>query len=252
MPALMRRQAFTLRSPAIGADLPVILYGHAGIPVLVFPSSEGSDALAPLIDAGRLRLYCVASHDSQSWYGRHRPLHERAHQHTLYENWIINQVIPGIARDVGNPGVRLITTGCSFGAYHAANFALKHPRIFSRALCLSGVYDIRFLMHGHHDDQVYFNNPMEYVTHLHGAALDHIRGRTFINLVCGQGAYEAHCLDSTKALWHLLTQKKIPNYMDLWGHDVAHDWPWWRTQIVWYMTAIVEGRLPWQTPDAAT
>ena len=253
----MRRELIQLHSPAIGRELPVHIYGHAGLPVLVFPSSEGTanqyedfgmvDALAPLIEAGKLRLYCVASHDSQSWYGRHRPPHERAHQHSLYEDWIINQVIPGICRDVGQPGagVRLTATGCSFGAFHAALFTLKHPDRFNHALCLSGVYDVRFLMHGHHDDWVYYNNPMEFVTHLHGKHLEHVRRQVFISLVCGQGAYEQQCLPSTKALWHLLSQKGIPNYMDLWGHDVAHDWPWWRRQIVFYMSHLVEGTHPW-------
>lgn len=253
----MRRQQITLPSPAIKRDLPVFTYGHAGIPVLVFPSSEGSvnqyedfgmvGVLAPLIEAGKLRLYCVASHDSESWYGRNRPLHERAHQHGLYEDWIINQVVPFIGRDTGDKKARLIATGCSFGAFHSVNFTLKHPRRFRMALALSGVYDIRFLMHGHHDDWVYFNNPMEYVTHMNGNVLKDLRRDVFINLVCGQGAYEERCLDSTKALWHLLSEKGIPNYMDLWGYDVAHDWPWWRKQIVWYMSAIVEGRLPWRS-----
>jgi len=233
----------------------LLAYGHAGLPVLVFPSSEGAvneyedfqmiHALAPLIEAGALRMYAVGSYDSESWYGRHLPLHERAWRHSLYEDWIMNQVIPWIAKDVNNPNVRLTTTGCSFGAYHAANFTLKHPGRFHHALCMSGVYDMRFLLHGHHDDWVYYNNPMEYVTHLHGDLLEQLRRRVFITLVCGQGMWEGPALDSTKAFWHLLTQKGIPNYMDLWGHDVAHDWPWWRVQIEYFMRHLVEGKTPW-------
>ncbi len=23
--------------------------------------------------------------------------------------------------------------------------------------------------------------------------------------------------------------------LDVWGHDVAHDWPWWRTQLVHHL-----------------
>lgn len=234
----------------------MIAYGHAGMPVLVFPSSEGKasdyegfgmiEAVAPLIEAGRLRLYCVDSYDSESWYGRHRPLHERAWRHSLFERWILESVVPAIARDVGDPAVELLTTGCSFGAYHAANFALKHPRRFTRALCMSGVYDMRFLLHGHHDDWVYFNNPMEYVANLHGEALREIQTHTFLALVCGQGQWEERCLSSTKEFWWLLSERKIPNYMDLWGFDVAHDWPWWRKQIVYFMNHFVEGRMPWR------
>ena len=43
----------------------------------------------------------------------------------------------------------------------------------------------------------------------------------------------------------LLEQKGIPNYMDLWGYDVAHDWPWWRKQIVFFMEHLVQGKSPW-------
>lgn len=218
--------------------------------MLVFPSSEGSyheyedrgmvDAIAHHINAGRLRLYCVGSFDSESWYGRHLPLHERAYRHSLYEHWIMNQVVPAIARDMGDADPKLWATGCSFGAFHSALFALKHPRRFSQAICMSGVYDIRFLLHGHHDDWVYFNNPMEFVTHMHGQALDDVRKHTNILLLCGQGPWEDVSLASTKEFWWLLGQKGIPNYMDLWGHDVAHDWPWWVRQNAHVMQTLLQ------------
>ncbi len=217
--------------------------------MLVFPSSEGSfheyedrgmvAALSPWIEAGRLRLYCVGSYDSESWYGRHLPLHERAWRHSLYENWIMNQVMPAIARDIGDAKTQAWVTGCSFGAFHAANFALKFPRTFSQAICLSGVYDIRFLLHGHHDDWVYFNNPIEFIANMHGETLDDVRRHTHILLICGQGQWEERCLASTKELWWLLREKGIPNYMDLWGYDVAHDWPWWTRQMAHAMNALL-------------
>jgi esterase/lipase superfamily enzyme len=260
----MRREFVSLFSPDIGRDLHMLVFhsgkspasGHGGVPVLVFPSSEGAfheyedfgmvGVLAPLIDAGKLRLYCVASYDSESWYSRSLPLHERAWRHSLYENWIMKQVVPAIADDVKDKHVRLVTTGCSFGAYHAANITLKHPRTFKLALCLSGVYDVRFLMHGHHDDWVYFNNPMEYVWHMHDESLQEVRDNVFIALVCGQGQWEDAALRSTRDFWALLDRKRIPNYLDLWGHDVSHDWHWWRQQIAHSMNGLVEGRLPWQ------
>ncbi|HWB19921.1 MAG TPA: alpha/beta hydrolase-fold protein [Phycisphaerales bacterium] len=251
----MRREYVKLFSPAIGRELELIAYGHGGLPVLVFPSSEGScheyedfkmiHVLAPLIEAGKLRMYCVGSYDSESWYGKHLPLHERAWHNTLYENWIMNQVVPAIAADVKNPKVKLTVTGCSFGAFHSANFALKFPERFNHALCMSGVYDIRFLLHGHHDMHVYFNNPMEYVSLMHGEALESVRRNTRLTLVCGQGQWEDTALASTREFWWLLHTRNIPNYMHLWGHDVAHDWPWWRIQIQYYMSNLVEGKMPW-------
>jgi len=245
----MRREHVQLHSPAIGRSLDLLAIGHAGQPMLVFPSSEGSyheyedrgmvSAIAHHINAGRLRLYCVGSYDSESWYGRHLPLHERAFRHALYEDWIMKQVVPSIGRDVGDTNTKLWATGCSFGAFHSANFALKYPRKFSQAICMSGVYDVRFLLHGHHDDWLYFNNPMEYVTHMHGSALDDVRRNTNILLMCGQGPWEDVSLASTKQFWWLLREKGIPNYMDLWGHDVAHDWPWWVRMNAHVMNAML-------------
>jgi esterase/lipase superfamily enzyme len=251
----IRREHARFFSPAIGRELDVIAYGHAGQPVLVFPSSEGKandyegfgmvDALSPLLRAGKLRLYCVDSYDSESWWSKRRPPHERASRHTLYEDWIMNHVLPAIRRDGRDPKARLIATGCSFGAYHAANFTLKHPRHFRLALCMSGAYDIRWLLDGHHDEWVYFNNPIEYVANMQEDLLDQLRRNVFITLVSGQGQWEQRSLESTREFWGVLSRKRLPNYMDLWGHDVAHDWPWWRKQIVHYLSHFVEGRTPW-------
>ena len=80
----MRREFVSLYSPDIGRDMHMLMFhsggGSGGLPVLVFPTSEGAfheyedfgmvGVLAPLIDAGKLRLYCVASYDSESWYAR--------------------------------------------------------------------------------------------------------------------------------------------------------------------------------------
>ena len=257
----MRREQVKAHIDQLGREMNLIAYGEAGMPVLVFPSSEGKatdyegfgmiDALSGLIETGRLRVYCVDSYDSESWYGRHRPRHERAQRHAMYEQWILRDVLPAIGRDAGDRTLRITCTGCSFGGFHSALFALKHPDKFKHALGMSGVYDIRFLLDGHHDDLVYYNNPIEFVANMDNGLLDQVRESVFISLVCGQGQYEEKCLNSTREFWWLLREKQIPNYMDLWGNDVAHDWPWWRKQIVHYMSHLVEGRLPWPNTSLA-
>ncbi len=94
------------------------------------------EAIASLIDAGRVKLYCVDSYDSQSWQAQDLPLEERARQHGFYESWILERVVPWIAADSGGSG-ELVATGVSFGAYHAANFALKRAELFPLAICQS-------------------------------------------------------------------------------------------------------------------
>jgi esterase/lipase superfamily enzyme len=241
----VNRRHVSLWSPAIGAEGGVLAYGHYGRPVLAFPSQEGScdqyeergmiEALAGPLEAGRVKLYAVDSYDSGSWYREDLPLEARAQLHARYEDWILNQVVPWIQAD--SQTAELIVTGVSFGAYHAANFALKHAHLFPLAICQSGVYDVSVVAGGERGDAAYFNNPADYVASLGGAHLDWLRGQVNLLLVCGQGQWEdtTGALESTHAFAGLLGEKGIRHELDLWGHDVPHDWPAWRAQIAHHL-----------------
>jgi esterase/lipase superfamily enzyme len=240
-----RREA-SLHSPAIGAAGRVVAYGHWGRPLLAFPSEQGSatdweergmvGAIEGLLDAGSIKLYCVSSYDAQSWHAAGLPLEERALRHGAYEDWIAGQVAAWIHEDCGGP-VDIAVAGTSFGAYHAANFALRRADLFPQALCLSGVYDVSVVGWGERSEAVYFQNPMDYVANLHGDHLDWLRSRVSLLLVCGQGQWEdtTGALESTKLFGRLLQEKGIHAEVDLWGHDVPHDWPSWRSQLIHHL-----------------
>jgi esterase/lipase superfamily enzyme len=242
----MSRHAVSLYSPAIGSAATVIAYGHWGRPLLAFPAEAGSatdweqcgmvKAIAPLLDAGRIKLYTVDSFDSGSWLAHHLPLEERAQRYGLYEDWLVNQVVPFVYADCAG-ATEIALTGCSFGAYHAANFALRRADLFPLAICMSGVYGITTLGAGPRGDAVYFNNPLDYVFHLHGDHLDWLRSRVSLLLVCGQGSWEdsTGALESTKRFAALLAEKGIRSELDLWGHDVPHDWPSWQAQLAHHL-----------------
>ena len=148
-----------------------LAYGHYGRPVVAFPSENGQandweergmvEALGDLIDGGRIKLYCVPSYDSESWTRRDLPLEERARRHGHYEWWILSRLVPFVQADSSTH--ELIATGCSFGAYHAANFCLKRADLFPVAIGMSGVYDVAVQGGGERGDAVYFSNPMDYV-----------------------------------------------------------------------------------------
>jgi esterase/lipase superfamily enzyme len=38
-------------------------------------------------------------------------------------------------------------------------------------------------------------------------------------------------LEDTRAIGRILEAKGIPAIIDIWGHDVHHDWPWWRRML---------------------
>jgi esterase/lipase superfamily enzyme len=234
-----------LYSHAIGASGSVAAYGHYGRPVLAFPSEGGKaynwqdngmiDTLSDLLNAGRIKLYCVDSFDAMSWSNQSVPLEERARQHQRYESWILDDVVPFIQHDTGG---EIITTGISLGAFHAANFALKRADVFPLAICMSGNYDpAAWDGWGERGETSYFNNPMDYVVHLGGDHLDWLRAQLSILLVCGQGQWEdtTGSLEATRRFAALLQSKGIRHEIDLWGHDVPHDWPSWRAQFAHHL-----------------
>ena len=225
----------------------VVVYGHWGRPVLAFPAERGDAgeferrgmvaAVGDLLTAGRVKLYCVDSFDGESWSNRSIPLEERARRHQFYESWILGEVVPFIRDDCAGAD-EVITCGCSLGAYHAANFALKRADVFPLAICMSGSYDpAAWDGWGERGETTYFNNPVDYVSHLEGEHLDWLRSQLSLLLVCGQGQWEdtTGALESTRRLAGLAQSKGIRCEMDLWGYDVPHDWPSWRAQLAHHL-----------------
>jgi len=237
-----------LHSPGSGFRGQVVMHGHWGRPVLVFPSEAGGawdyanngmvDAVRWLLDGGRVKFYCVDSADAVTWSDRSVPLEERACRHELYERWVLEQVLPFIRDDCGGRG-DVLATGCSLGAFHAANLALRHAHLVGQALCLSGSYDpSHWHGWGERGDAAYFNNPMDYVANLDGGHLDWLRSHVFLVLVVGRGAWEVDptgALPSTRAFAARLAEKGIPHELDVWGEDTPHDWPGWQRELAHHL-----------------
>jgi esterase/lipase superfamily enzyme len=246
----VRRDVVELWAPELGWSPRVIAYGSYGRPVLVFPSSEGRaedfegngmvEAVRPLIEAGRVKLYCLDSWDSGSWYRDDLELEQRAQLHEAYERWVVQGAVPFVDADCGGRQEMLLT-GCSFGAFHAANLALRRADLFPLALCLSGVYDPSVLGWGHRGTSFHLNNPMWSLGAAGGEHLDWLRSRLSLLLVCGQGQWEdtTGALDSTISFGRLCEEKGLRVEVDLWGHDVPHDWPSWRNQLAHHLPRFV-------------
>jgi esterase/lipase superfamily enzyme len=246
----MRRRTSQLWAPSIGAEGSLLSYGHAGTPVLMFPADAGSasdaetngmvEAVAGLIEGGWVTLYCVDSYDEQSWTNRTIPMEERARRHAAYESWIVEDVVPWIHDDCGGP-VALVASGCALGAFHAADITLRHPHLFTRAVCLSGNYDVgTWSGWGERGEAVAAHDPIGYVPRLEGEELRTLREQVNLTLVCGQGRWEATtgALAGTRALAALLAERGIPHELDVWGRDAGHDWPWWRQQFAHHLSRI--------------
>ena len=100
----MRRDYHNWYSHRLGRNMELLAYGHAGTPILVFPSSQGRffeyedrgmiHAIWEKIDRGNLHVFCVDSVDSESWYNRRIHPHDRVMRHNAYEAYLIFEVLP--------------------------------------------------------------------------------------------------------------------------------------------------------------
>lgn len=239
----MERRTTSWYSHRLGMDMPLVAYGHAGYPLLMFPTAAADyleyerfylvDSIKYFIESGKIRAYSINSVNRHSLLNDKASPQWKAELLTRFDGYITEEVLPLIRNECGQDA-RPLTTGASLGAFLAANCYFRHPDLFRGVIAMSGSYDIRSYLSGYTDDNVYFNNPMQYLSSLHDDYyLPILRRADSIVILSGQGAYEAP--DRSRQLSALLNAKGIPNVLDLWGHDVDHDWPWWRKMLPYYL-----------------
>jgi len=231
-------------SRSLGQDMELKVYGHAGKPVVVFPCQGGRfyeyedfgmvEACRPFIEGGAVTLFTVDSVDAQSWTNRGAHPAERGRRHDDYDRYIVSEVAPFI-RTLRPQASGALATGCSMGGYHSANFFFRHPDVFDAVIALSGVYKLTDFVGDYLDDNVYFNSPLLYLPGLSDPWYLERYRRSQIVVCVGQGAWEDGMLADTRALEAILAWKGIPAWIDFWGHDVNHDWPWWRRQMPYFL-----------------
>ena len=231
-------------SPHLSRTMALKVYGHWGAPIIVFPCSRGRyfdyeglgmvAAITPFIDGGHIKLFCVDSIDNESWYNFAVPPHQRNARHEDYDRYVCGEVVPFIREHCRQSNVHPMTNGCSMGAYHALNFFFKHPDLFQGTISLSGLYRLdrsEFGLGGDDLPAVYFNSPLTYLANLTDSHILAEYARRTIIVCAGQGAWDEEALADTHALGAICRTKGIPAWIDIWGHDVNHDWPWWYKQL---------------------
>jgi esterase/lipase superfamily enzyme len=233
-------------SPNLGQNMELKVYGHFGKPVLVFPAQGGRffeyedfkmiEAVSDFIDGGKIKVFTVDSIDHQSWANWNAHPADRARRHEDYDRYVVHEVAPFINQHCAGTAQKVIATGCSMGAYHAANFFFRHPDVFDTMISLSGLFHLQMFTGDYVDDNVYFNSPLQYLPGLTDPwFLDKYRQSNIIVGV-GQGAWEEAMLADAHALRRILDDKGIPNWVDIWGYDVNHDWPWWRKMMPYFLS----------------
>ena len=239
-------------SPSLGREMELKVYGRGGKPVLYIPCQDGrffdfenfkmTDTWAPFIESGQTTVFSVDTMDKETWSDKTGDPYRRICRHEEWVSYLTNEVVPYIrsfSRGYGwqvDPGI--MTFGCSLGATHAVNLYFRFPRLFDEVLALSGVYDIAYGFDGYMDDMVYLNAPVLYLANMPS---DHpymdLYRRNRAVICVGQGPWEMP--DDTRTLHRILVEKGIPAWVDYWGYDVNHDWPWWYKQAAYFVPQLL-------------
>jgi esterase/lipase superfamily enzyme len=231
----MARHYLKAWSPALGRDMEALRFGDAGMPVLVFPTSMGRfyqwedfglvAALGDRVEGGALQLWCVDSIDEDSWYAKDIHPHDRVMRHLAYERHLVDEVIPSMPEPP-------VTTGTSFGAFHALLLALRRPHSVAGFVGLSGTYDGARWLDGYSDDDTYYTNPLAFLQGLSDEAyLGPIR--SFHHKVIATGRDDANVEDSIR-LGELLRARGVEVTLDVWD-GWYHDWPFWKDWVRRYV-----------------
>ncbi len=248
----METQYFKSWSHHLGRDMECKLYGHSGRPVLFIPCQDGrffdfenysmTSTWAPWIESGQVMVLAIDTLDQETWSDKNGDPYHRIRRHEAWMRYITGEVVPFLRhlaweRCGWEGGV--ISFGCSLGATHAANLFFRFPDLFSGMLAISGIYNAEYGFGSYMDEVVYENSPVHYLANLpagHPYIELYNRGKGI--LCTGQGPWEVP--ETTFRLADIFAQKGIAVWVDVWGHDVEHDWPWWHKMVPYFLPRLLE------------
>jgi esterase/lipase superfamily enzyme len=225
-------------SPNLSMEIEMLTFGHGGLPIIIFPTSLGRYYEAKdfkliqsakwFIDNGIVQIFCPDGIDRYSWYNKQVEPAKRAINHAWYDKMILEEIVEKVRYNT--PSHRVAVAGCSFGGYHAANFAFKHLDVVSHMFSMSGSFDIKNFMSGYYDDTVYYNNPMDYLSSLNDSKLWDLK------IILGTSDWDI-CKEANYQLSNVLTQKNVQHWLDV-RPQASHDWPVWREMFPHYLSLL--------------
>lgn len=239
----------------LNRDMEFKVYGHAGIPFIVFPCQNGRffdfenrgmiDTVADKIEDGKLQLFCVDCVDEETWSAEGRDYHGRIMWHEQWFHYLCEEFLPRLHQihsetDEKSYVGKVMLTGASMGGYHAVNFYLRRPDLFGGCLSLSGLFHAGYFFPDYDDFDIYNNSPVDFLPNM---SPDHLWAEKYrqgeIIICCGQGAWEDEAKADSGILKEQFDRLHVPAWVDFWGEDVNHDWPWWQKQFSYFIEKIV-------------
>jgi esterase/lipase superfamily enzyme len=242
----MKREYLRWYSQRLQRDMELLVFGHAGAKVLMFPTRDGRfweyedlgivGSLAEKLNAGHLQLYCIEGLAAETFYGFHRHPAERMRRHAAFEDYILKEVLPLMAQM--NQHDSIIVQGCSLGAFQAASLFFRHPHLFSKLVAFSGRYDLTMkvecfgdLLDGYYDDTVYFHTPSHFLPNLACEwRLERLRRLDIVMTIGDADPF----LDNNRHLSRLLLDKNVGHQLHVWDGR-AHRAGAWRKMAALYI-----------------
>lgn len=239
----MDKQNWSWTSQRLPEPARVVRWGHFGTPVLLFPTAGGDyeeverfhlvGALAPLIDAGRIKVYSIDSVAGKHWLRGEDSPEYCSRVQNLYDQFIYTELVPLIRTDCNDPDIEIVTTGASIGAFNAVATLCRHPDVFRLAIGMSGTYDLSKYLNGKMNLDFYYSSPVHWLPGLpDGPQLAKLRSRLVV-LPTGQGKWED--ISESWRIANLLGAKGVPNRVDPWGTEWDHNWITWRAMLPKYL-----------------
>ena len=235
----MHREITKWYSPSLNKEMEIVTYGHYGDALLLLPTAAADyleyerfqliDALSKYINEGKFKVFSINSINSESWLNNEMHPRHKSIRHNQFNDYVYNEVLPFI-RSKTSTSTPIYTCGASLGALHAANLFFKRPDLIQGTIAMSGSYALTSYTKGYYDEDVYFNSPVHYLSNMsEGTFLNQIKQSKHIHILSGAGNYEDP--DASRKLSKILETKHIAHELDIWGHDITHDWPTWRAML---------------------
>ncbi len=239
----MHREIHGWHSPSLHKHMDIVMYGHYGFSLLLLPTAAADyleyerfhliDAISKYINDGKVKVFSINSINSESWLNNNMHPRHKAIRHTQFNDYVYNEVVPFI-RSKTSPNTPIIVAGASLGALHSANLYFKRPDLLDGVIAMSGNYDLSTYTKGYHDQDVYFNSPIQYLPNLNdNYFLPKLQNAQHIHILTGSGDWETP--EASQRFSQVLHAKRIPHELDIWGPDMPHDWPTWRAMLPYYI-----------------
>lgn len=234
----MNERHYKWYSPSLSREIEMLVFGDRGYPVIIFPTTMGRyyeskdfgliESARWFIEQGLVQIYCPDSIDKLSWYNRAIHPAQKVKNHIWYDKMLLDEIVQRIRWNTGTGKVAV--AGASFGGFHAANFAFRHPDVVSHLFSMSGAFSIKNFMNGYYDENVYFNSPTDFLPGLNHSDLWKMK------IILGTSEWDI-CLAANKEMSHILRNKGVDHWLDVRGWK-EHDWPLWKEMFPHYLSLI--------------